>query len=82
MPKTKKDYRNVEKYDEYVRRNKKKNYLRGTEGSVRHLWTDEEIDMIMNKNGLTDREIALKIKHSVEAIQVKRNKIKKTEDKR
>lgn len=76
MPKRKKDYRNMEKYNEYAKRNRKKNYERGREGSKRHKWTEEEIRMIMDKNGMTDREIALKIKHSVLAIQIKRSRLR------
>lgn len=78
MPKRKKDYKNMEKYSEYVKRNRKKNYEKGREGSKRHIWTEEEIGMIMDKNGMTDREIALKIGHSVLAIQTKRSQVKRS----
>lgn len=76
MPSMKGKYKDMEKYSAYLYRNRKKNYERGRAGAKRHSWSKEEIDLIMNKNGLTDRQISQIIKHSVLAIQVKRHKIK------
>lgn len=82
MSSRKTGYKDMEKYAKYIKRNRQKNYERGREGSVRHNWTNKEIEFIMNKNGLTDREISQKIHHSVQAIQVKRAKLKRTEGKK
>lgn len=53
-------------------------YYRKTQGHGRRLWTSEEIDMLMTST-MTDMELSDVIKRSVQAIQIKRNRLKKSE---
>lgn len=69
-------YRDMEKYIAHQNRCRKRNYEIGREGCFRHEWTEKEIQMLLCYNG-TDRELAQEIGHSVQAIQIKRNRIKK-----
>jgi len=65
----------MERYKEYKRNSKKRNYAIGRIGSVRHKWTEEEIELMLETK-LTDRELSKIIQHSVGAIQAKRHKLK------
>lgn len=76
--KCKKYYKNMAKYKRYKRNSQRKNREKGRIGTYTHEWTEDEIYLILNSE-LTDREISKIIKHSVQAIQTKRHKIKKGE---
>lgn len=84
MPSSKIDYKDLDKYAEYMNRNKKKNYAKGNVDCKQHNWTVEEVNLIMESK-LTDRELSKIINHSVQAIQIQRsrvrNKLEKTLDK-
>lgn len=69
-------YKNMEKYIAHQNRCRKRNYEIGREGCQRHDWTQEEEQLLLCFNG-TDRELAKKIGHSVQAIQIRRCRIKK-----
>lgn len=73
--KCKKDYKDMEKYRKYKNNSQKKNYKIGRIGAMRHKWTEEEIELILMSK-LTDRELSKIIKHSVQAIQIKRSRVK------
>lgn len=76
MPKCKKYYKDITKYQAYNKRHKQKYYEKGRVNCHTHNWTYDEIDLILYSN-LTDIEISQLINHSVAAIQTKRSKIKK-----
>lgn len=69
-------YKDYIKYIAHQNRCRKRNYKLGRKGCVKHDWTEKEIQLLLCFNG-TDRELAKKIKHSVQAIQVKRSRLKK-----
>lgn len=72
----KKAYKNIKKYIAHQNRCRKRNYKIGREGCQRHDWTPEEEQLLLCFSG-TDRELAKKIGHSVQAIQIRRCRIKK-----
>lgn len=75
MPSSKRAYKDMEKFKEYRRKGKKRNYDRGAVGCKRHSWTLEE-DQLVLASVISDRELSKIIKHSVRAIQIRRNRLK------
>ncbi len=75
--KCKSKYKDIEKYKRYKRNSQARNREKGRIGTYPHEWTEDEISLILNSE-LTDRELSKIIKHSVQAIQGKRHKIKKS----
>ena len=71
-----KAYKDPKKFIAHQNRCRKRNYEIGREGCQRHDWTQEEEQLLFCFNG-TDRELAKKIGHSVQAIQIRRCRIKK-----
>lgn len=69
-------YKDDKKFIAHQNRCRKKNYQIGAIGCYRHEWTEKEDQLILCFNG-TDRELAKKINHSVQAIQIRRSRIKK-----
>lgn len=69
-------YRNREKYIAHKNRCRRRNYKIGTKGCYIHNWTKQEDQLVLCFNG-TDRELSKKIKHSVQAIQSHRSRLKK-----
>lgn len=63
-----------------TRNAQRERYYSKTNGYARHPWTIEEMDLIMTSS-FTDTELSDRVKHSVNAIQVMRCKIKKMEAK-
>lgn len=72
----KKAYKNIKKYIAHQNRCRKRNCEIGREGCYSHAWTEEEEQLLLCFNG-TDRELAKEIGHSVQAIQIRRCRIKK-----
>jgi hypothetical protein len=70
-------YSDMEKFVK-TRNAQRLRYYRKTQGHERRLWTSEEIDMLMTST-MTDMELSDVIKRSVQAIQIKRNRLKKSE---
>lgn len=69
------------KRNEYRKKNRekrnesrKKNYQQ-TAKYMRRIWSDEE-DKLVLEHSITDRELSQKIERSVEAIQVRRTRLK------
>lgn len=73
--KCKKFYKDMEKYRNYKNNSQKRNRKIGRIGTIRHKWTKEEIQLILTSK-LTDRELSKIIKHSIQAIQIKRSRVK------
>lgn len=65
-------------HPEVRRRNRKKNYEQSLEGArnSKELWTQHE-DAAVLAHEITDRELAKKIGRSVQAIQIRRARLKK-----
>jgi len=80
MPKTKNRYKDKEKYREYANRNRKACYHRGVfyedGGTKRHVFTLSEMNDIL-EHKISDRELAKRLKCSVQSIQNKRCRLKK-----
>lgn len=76
MPSSKRTYKDMEKFKEYRRKGKKRNYDRGAVGCERHSWTLEE-DQLVLASMISDRELSKITRHSVRAIQIRRNRLKK-----
>ena len=71
-----KDFKDKEKRRKYLNINRKLNYDRGRIDCYPHKWTPEEDDLVLHSN-LIDREISKLINHSVQAIQLRRSRLKK-----
>lgn len=76
MPSSKRTYKDMEKFKEYRRKGRKRNYDRGAVGCERHPWTLEE-DQLVLASTVSDRELSKITRHSVRAIQIRRNRLKK-----
>jgi len=76
--KCKKDFKDKKKYIEYRKRCKKTNYAKGQfHGKVkRKKYTWDEQYMILKSDETTDRELAKFLGTSVQAIQIKRYRLK------
>ena len=72
----KSEYKDLEKYKK-TKREQEKRYYGKTQDALnsRKYWTSREIKMIMAKN-MSDRELSQILGRSMKAIQVKRYKIK------
>lgn len=72
----KSEYKDLEKYKK-TKREQEKRYYGKTQDALnsRKYWTPREIKMIMAKN-MSDRELSQILGRSMKAIQVKRYKIK------
>lgn len=77
MPNKYKTYKNKELARIKRNEQRKKNYnqTRDSAYSAKQRWSNEEITLITSST-LSDREISKKIGRSVQAIQIKRNRIK------
>ena len=77
MPKCRKQYKDLDKYIAYCNRHRKSNYLKGnfSDGN-RKRYTQEEMELILD-HSISDRELAKRLKRSVQAIQIKRARLKK-----
>lgn len=71
-----KTYKDNNKFIAHQNRCRKRNYEKGRKGCYSHEWTEEEEQMLLCFPG-TDRELAKKINHSVQAIQIRRHRVKK-----
>ena len=71
-----KAYKDPKKFIAHQNRCRRRNYEKGREGCYSHTWTEEEEQMLLCYSG-TDRELAKKINHSVQAIQIRRHRVKK-----
>lgn len=69
-------YKDLNKYKQNRYRCKMRNYKRGNIDCERHKWTPEE-DKLLLDCILTDRELSKVIHHSVQAIQIRRSRLKK-----
>lgn len=76
----KSDYKDLEKWRKTAREGRRKNYARGnfSEGKP-HEWTVEEINLVL-AHEMPDRELAAKLKTSVQAIQICRCRSKKRKE--
>lgn len=72
----KEGYKDLNKWKRYKCRQKKQNYAKGRVDCNRHKWTEEE-DLLLFDCNLTDRQLSKILHHSVQAIQVRRCKIRK-----
>lgn len=79
MPKCRKTYKDMDKYNDYVNRNRKANYQKGnfSDGTARP-YTLDEMELIL-EHSMSDRELAKLLKRSVQSIQIKRCRLKKKE---
>jgi len=76
MPKCIKKYADEDKARKYRNHQRKENYKTGRlHQKVRGEWTNKEAEAILNPDA-SDRVLALQLKRSVQAIQVKRSKLK------
>lgn len=69
-------YKDLNKYKQNRDRYKKKYYKNGSTNCEKHNWIPEE-DKLLFDSILTDRELSKVIHHSVEAIQIRRSRLRK-----
>ena len=68
----KSDYKNIDRWRETARKQKKKYYGRTTDSENKgQRWTTKEIEIVL-AHEITDTEISKKINRSVQAIQIAR----------
>lgn len=73
MPNFVKRYKDQEKAL-VIRNKQRKKYYSKTQGNEPRIWTIEEMDMLFGQD-ISDTELAIKLKRSVESIQIKRCRI-------
>lgn len=77
----KNNYKDLEKYKATCKRQKRRYYARmGESKNQRTPWSIEEIELILSSDQ-TDFELAKTLGRSINAIQVKRNRINKSKRK-
>ena len=69
-------YKDLNKYKQNRDRYKKKYYKNGSTNCEKHNWIPEE-DKLLFDSILTDKELSKVIHHSVEAIQIRRSRLRK-----
>lgn len=80
MPKCRGKYKDEQKYNEWSKRNRKKNYDKTNKNGVnRHARWDKESIKIIMLHDIHDREISKIIGRTVRAIQGKRCKLMKAD---
>jgi hypothetical protein len=77
MPSGIRHYKDKNKARSYRNKQRKRNYSNGRVHTDKSgmPWTDEEILILKNSSGLTDRELSAVLGRSVQAIQIKRCRI-------
>ena len=73
--KCKKNYKDMEKYKAYKRRNDRRYYAK-TATYEKVEWTPEQEELVL-KHEMTDTQLSNLTGHSVKAIQIKRCRLKK-----
>lgn len=68
-------YKDIEKYKETKRRQQQRHRKKYGAGKPPRIWTDEEIYLLMNFNGL-DRDLAKKLNRSLNSIYTKRVRVR------
>lgn len=79
MPNRKKQYRDMEKYIKTCN-SQKKRYYDKTAIYKPSCWTSKQDELVL-KHTFPDSELSAKIGHSVEAIQIRRSRLKKANKK-
>ena len=81
MPSSLKYYKNKDKARAYNKRNRDRYYKRSADSCSRNgkPWQEDELQIIMNKEPLTDYELSLLLNRSITSIQVKRTRLKQKE---
>lgn len=75
--KSKKYYRNIDKYHEAKRRQQARHRQKYCATKKPDYWTCEELELLLNFQGF-DRDLAKKLGRSLNAIYIKRHKLKAT----